>query len=96
MEAQSSEKLVDIGHWVYGGSVTCIVHLVQRNVAYGSGDYQDPIEVREDRAGKFYYLKFFAPDDPTRVTSESGAFDSEKSAREAASEFCPNLNWELR
>ena len=39
MEAQSGEKLFDIGHWLYGSSVTCIIHLMQRNVAYGSGDY---------------------------------------------------------
>jgi len=93
IDTKSSEKLVDIGHWLYGGSARCIVHLVHRNVAYGSGDYQDPIDIRDDRAGKFYYLKFFDPDNPENVISRSGAFDSETLAREAASEMCPDLKW---
>lgn len=93
METKSSEKLVDIGHWLYGNSARRTVHLVQRNVAYGSGDYQDPIEFRDDRAGEFYYLKSFEPDNLEKVISQSGAFDSEKLARGAASEMCPGLKW---
>ena len=62
MTEQGGEKLVDIGRWLYGGSAESIVHLVETNVAFGSGDHQDAPDVRDDRAGVFYVLKFFDPE----------------------------------
>jgi len=93
-DPDADEELVAVGKWLYDGTIECVVQIVQRNKAYGSGDYQDPIEVREDREGKFYYLKFFNPASPERHSSESGAYDSIELAQEAATKTCPGIVWE--
>lgn len=91
---ETDEKLVAVGKWLYADTVECIVQIVRRNIAYGSGDYEDPVEIREDREGKFYYLKFFNPANPERRCSESGAFDSIGLAKKHAKRTCPCLVWE--
>lgn len=90
----TDEEFVAVGKWLYDGTTEYVVQIVQRNKAYGSGDYQDPIEVREDREGTFYYLKFFSPARPERHSSESGAYDSIELAKEGAKKTCSGIVWE--
>ncbi|PCJ14507.1 MAG: hypothetical protein COB04_15200 [Gammaproteobacteria bacterium] len=89
----TDELLIETGSWLYAGSVECIVHLVERNVAYGSGDSEDPIEVREDRDGVFYYLKMSDPTAPGKFSTESGAFESIEKAKGYAGKVCSELVW---
>ena len=94
MSNDRTEELVAVGKWLYDNTVECAVHIVQRDIAYGSGDYEDPIEVREDQEGIFYYLKFSNPADPAELRGESGAFNSIEVAKKAAEEMCSSLVWE--
>jgi hypothetical protein len=64
------------GTWLYDGSVTCTVHVERRSFSPGSGDYEDPPEVREDREGSFFFACYHSPLEPARVLSEVGPFDS--------------------
>lgn len=91
---ETDEKLVAVGKWLYDDAIECVVQIVRRNIAYGSGDYEDPVEVREDREGQFYYLKFFNPANPGRHSSESGAYDSIELAKNAARLTCSGILWE--
>ena len=90
----TDEELVAVGRWLYDGTAESVVHIVKRNWAFGSGDYEDPPDVREDREGTFYYLKFFNPARPERHSSESGAYDSIRLAKEAAKKTCLGIVWE--
>lgn len=90
----TDEKLVAVGKWLYDDTIECVVQIVQRNIAYGSGDYEDPVEIREDREGVFYYLKFFNPANPGRHSSEAGAFDSIELAKIDAKRTCSGIVWE--
>ena len=90
----TDEKLVAVGKWLYDDTIECVVHIVRRNIAYGSGDYEDPVEIREDREGEFYYLKFFTPANPGRNSSEAGAFDSIELAKIDAKRTCSGILWE--
>ncbi len=90
-----SEKLVAAGTWLYDDAVECQIQIVRRNIAYGSGDYQDPPEIREDREGEFYYLKFSSPGDPEVISSLSGAFEAFEDAKKNANEMCSGLVWQV-
>ena len=68
--------IVRSGTWFYDGSVTCGVHVEQRSLAAGSGDYEDPPEVREDRRGSFFYVCYHSPLEPQRILSSTGPFDT--------------------
>ncbi len=82
-----------VGKWLYDGTVESVVHIVRRNIAYGSGDFLDPVEVREDLEGIFYYLKYFTPAEPEKLGSEVGSFDSIEQAKLAAEKTCTHLVW---
>ena len=49
------------GIWLYAGVVMCDIRIVKHNWRYGTGDYEDPPEMREDLQGEFYNLEFGSP-----------------------------------
>jgi hypothetical protein len=68
--------VIQKGTWLYDGAVSCLVHVEQRSLAPGSGDHDDPPEVRKDREGIFFYACYnqrwspsasLAKLDPSRV-----------------------------
>ena len=89
----TNEELVAVGTWLYADTTECIVHIVKSVVAYGSGDYQASAEIRENRKGTFYYLKFFSPANSGQLSSKSGAFVIVGLAKKAAKNMCPKLAW---
>lgn len=58
LESAEPEK---IGTWLHGGSIPCEVRVVRHHTLYGSGDYDDPPEVVEDRAVECFYVLFHTP-----------------------------------
>lgn len=46
------------GTWLYDGVAPFEVRIVQGDMIYGSGDYEDPPEVREDQDVKCFYVVF--------------------------------------
>jgi hypothetical protein len=54
-------QVVKQGTWLYAGEVVCDVRIVKHDWRYGTGDYEDPPDVREDLQGEFYDLEFGSP-----------------------------------
>lgn len=46
------------GKWLYAGSIPCSVRIVRGDVIPGSGDCEDPENVRDDRVGECYYIVY--------------------------------------
>jgi hypothetical protein len=46
------------GTFLYDGTVSCDVRIVRTDVRYGSGDHEDPPEVREDQPGPCFYVEW--------------------------------------
>ncbi len=88
-----TEELVDIGRWLYGDTTECVVHLVRRNVHFGTGDPFDPEEVREDQWGEFFCLKFFDPTNASQLSGEFPGYESVEAAKSHAAEMCAGLRW---
>ena len=52
---------VQFGTWLYAGSVPCEVKIVRHHTLYGSGDYEDPPEIADDREVECFYILFHTP-----------------------------------
>jgi hypothetical protein len=48
--------VVKSGTFLYAGSVVCDVCIQRTDCRYGSGDYEDPPEIRDDLEGEWFYL----------------------------------------
>ena len=50
-------KPIRVGEWLYGGRVRLAARLFRGDTWWGSGDEEDPPELREDQAMECYYLQ---------------------------------------
>ncbi len=60
-------EVVKRGIALYDGTVPYNVKIVKSSVLYGSGDYEDPEEIREDREVECYYIWYESPGPPSRT-----------------------------
>ena len=51
-------EIVKVGTWMYDDTVLCVVRIIRADVLQGSGDYEDPPEVRDDCPGEFFHVVF--------------------------------------
>jgi hypothetical protein len=49
------------GTWLYDNSLECDVLIERLPMFYGSGDHEDPPEVRDDREQETYYISYSSP-----------------------------------
>jgi hypothetical protein len=69
-----NRKVVMKGNWIYGESVTNNLQIVRSDVLYGSGDYEDPPEIRNDKEIECYYIEFLSSTHKDKVDSVRGGF----------------------
>lgn len=69
------------GYWLYDGTVRLPVRIVQSQLRYGTGDYEDEPQVREDVVGKCFYLVYTTLDGHE---THGSCFDSVEAAIIAA------------
>ena len=58
MNPQTKTKVVKRGTFLYGGTCRCTVEIVQADFRPGTGDYEDPAEIREDARGIFFDIRY--------------------------------------
>ncbi len=51
-------EIVVSGTWLYGNSIRSRVRIIKWHIIYGSGDYEDPVDIRNDREVDCYYIQF--------------------------------------
>jgi hypothetical protein len=82
------------GTWLYAGGISCRIAIVRRGTLYGTGDYEDPPEVAEDRQVEAFEVLYTAAGEPDRFSSGGGQFPSLELARAAAEAACgPSVTW---
>jgi hypothetical protein len=82
------------GHWRYDGNVRCEVRISRCSVWPGSGDHEDPPELKEDREIECYALEFQTPVG-TPAWVGGGYYASEKDASDAAEmRLGESLRWD--
>lgn len=82
------------GTWLYAGEVVCDIRIVKHDWRYGTGDYEDPPEVREDQQGEFYYLEFGSAVKRGEYPSRGGChYSLSEAVREADAATHGTVRW---
>lgn len=96
MLLQSTEKVVKQGTFLYDESVECDIHIVYSPVRYGSGDYEDLENIREDQEIDSYYIQFGSTSERGRFNAGGGCYPALSEAIEAAARapgIGPTIVW---
>lgn len=86
-------SVIKTGTFLYDNAVTCDIRIVHSRVLYGTGDANDPDDVREDREGDFYYVQYGSPTKRNDYPSASLGYDSLSAAIEAAEHAVSGVKW---
>jgi hypothetical protein len=76
--------IVKRGTFLYGGSVECDVRIVRSLVRFGTGDYEDPAELRDDVALPTFYVAYGSTTQRGVSTTGGGGHASLSAAMAAA------------
>jgi hypothetical protein len=68
------QECVRLGTWLYDHIVPCTVKIWRRTMRPGSGDAEDPAEIREDQAGNWFEIEYLPPTEAGRVLEGGGCF----------------------
>ena len=77
-------EVVKQGTCLYADEVICDIRILKHGWCYGSGDYEDPPAVREDRQGEFFYIQFGSIVKRGEYPSSRGCHESLAEALNAA------------
>lgn len=95
MDLRDSGVVVAQGTWLYGGRVRSRIVIVRRDIRYGSGDYEDPAEVAEDRDVETFEVLYSSPSEPNEFRAGGGQYLTLEEARSAAEAACgTSVTWE--
>ena len=70
----STDHCVQIGTWLYNGTVASRVEVWRRGVRPGTGDYEDDPEIRDDHVGKWYEVVYHSPGQSDAKPVAGGGF----------------------
>jgi len=68
MQLTSTDVVVMKGTFLYGGTV-CDLRIVLRPIRFGTGDNEDPTEIRDDLVQDTFYVEYGS-------TTQRGAFNA--------------------
>lgn len=79
MTLYEGETVVKKGTFLYDGTVLCDLRIVRSQVRPGSGDWEDPPELANDKEGEFFFVQYGS-------TTERGHFNSSAGGGETIEE----------
>ena len=92
MNSRPTDCLVRCGTFLYDGSVRCVVEIWQTDFRPGSGDHEDPDDIREDAHGTFFEIRYRWPGE--RSQAGGGYCDSLAEATAAVEATVEQVTWE--
>jgi len=93
---EPGEIVVMKGTFLYDGTVECDIRIVFSPICYGSGDYEDPEELREDQQVDNYYIQYGSTTNRDTFGGRVGCYPSlEEATAEAVegSAIGPTIKW---
>jgi len=96
MALYKGEVVVKSGTFLYDGTVTCDLRIVRSQVRPGSGDWEDPPELADDKEGEFFYVQFGSTTERGRFNASGGGgptMDEAIAAAESASGIGKTIQW---
>lgn len=90
---ESTEKpVVKSGTFLYDGLRICRVLILQTDFCPGTGDYEDPPEVQDDKYGTFFEIQYTAP--RGGVAAGGGCFGTLAEAMAQVERKVPGVQWD--
>ena len=77
-------SVVKRGTFLYAGTVECDIRIVFSLVRFGSGDDEDPVEVREDIAVPEFYVEYGSTTERNIFNAGGGGYPTLAAAQAAA------------
>ena len=93
MSSDATYAVVKRGTFTYDGSVQCGVEIVQTDSRPGTGDYEDPEDIREDVRGTFYEIRYQSAGGDGRFSSGVFGFESVESAMRHVESVAKGIQW---
>ena len=96
MNLWPEETIVKQGTFLYDGVTECDVRIVHSGILYGSGDYEDPVEIRDDQELDTYYVWYGSTSRRGEYVSRHGAYSTLSEAilgAESAEGIGPTVRW---
>jgi hypothetical protein len=87
------EEIIKIGIAFYDNSVEYIVRILKTNFKPGSGDHEDPPEIRDDQYGTFYEIQY-APPNENNFRAGGGYHDTLERAMMNAHKITGGIRWD--
>jgi hypothetical protein len=91
------DVIVKEGTFLYDDAILCRLHIVHSRLWRGSGDYEDPPEICNDRECDAYYVWYGSTTDAEHFNSGSGPYatlDEAIAGATTAPGIGPSLRWE--
>lgn len=88
-------KIVAKGKWKYGGITPCLVIIQEETTWPGSGDYEDPPEIAENREVRCFSVWYENPSNKGSFNAGGGYFLTlEEAIRETTKKLQGPVNWD--
>lgn len=81
------------GSWLYAGSTSCEVRIVRHHTLYGTGDYEDPPDIAEDRSVECFYVIYSTPAGQPKWVGGGAALSLSGAVALAEEKLGPSLVW---
>jgi hypothetical protein len=81
------------GEWLYDGTVPLRLRVHASPMYYGSGDYEDPSDIAEDRPGNFYIISSETPGSPGRFGTTIPNLESIEEVLSTVERLFPGARW---
>lgn len=81
------------GSWLYEGSTSCEVRIVRHHTLYGTGDYEDPPDIAEDRNVECFYVFYSTPAGVPKWVGGGAALSLSDAVALAEEKLGPSLVW---
>ena len=90
---QPGERVAKSGTFLYDHQVVCDLAIVYSPVRYGSGDYEDLVDIAEDRPLDTYYIWYGSAAARGEFKGGGGAFDTIEDAVRHAESAVGGVRW---
>lgn len=84
------------GTWLYAGSIPCEVRIVRHHILYGTGDYEDPLEIANDREVECFYILYHTPVGEPSWVGGGAALSLEDAIAAAEAILVGGVSWQER
>jgi hypothetical protein len=81
------------GTWLYSGSVSTAVRILESDVAFGTGDYEDEPADAEDKPGLCFYVEWERAGGGSSGGSVTGPFATIDEAKKHVQQTATGVRW---